>query len=88
MPTGAWHARIRAWSEPSWEGSRTRAAGGHPVVRVGDGGVHAGCCGPNWFEAIEGDPDVLIDGRPAVRKGDRTADGVCTGTVQTGHPGP
>ena len=70
------------------EGSPNVLLGGHPVVRVGDGGVHAVCCGPNWFEAIEGDPDVLIDGRPAVRKGDRTAHCGCTGTVQTGHPGP
>jgi uncharacterized Zn-binding protein involved in type VI secretion len=39
---------------------------------VGDNGVHAACCGPNTFVIEEGDPEVLIDGRPAARVGDST----------------
>lgn len=45
---------------------------GSPAARVGDGGRHASCCGPNTFTLVEGDPRVLIKGRQAVRIGART----------------
>jgi uncharacterized Zn-binding protein involved in type VI secretion len=45
---------------------------------VGDHGVHAGCCGSNTFVIKTGDPNVLIDGKPAARVGDQTQH--CGGT--------
>ena len=54
-----------------------------PAARAGDRGVHALCCGPNTFEIIGGDPQVLIDGKPAARFGDVTShcDGAGMGTI-------
>ncbi|MCK7483771.1 MAG: PAAR domain-containing protein [Candidatus Moduliflexus flocculans] len=34
--------------------------------------MHSGCCGPNTYTIVSGDPSVLIDGRPAAIKGSQT----------------
>jgi len=52
--------------------SPTVLVNGQPAVRVGDGGVHAACCGPNTFMVETGFARVRIDGRPAARIGDIT----------------
>ena len=54
-----------------------------PAARAGDQGVHALCCGPNTFEIVGGDPQVLIDGKPAARFGDvtRHCGGAGMGTI-------
>ncbi len=44
-----------------------------PAVRLGDGGIHAPCCGPNQWKAAAGSATVIINGKPAVRMGDDTA---------------
>lgn len=46
--------------------------GGEGALRVGDTGTHSTCCGSNTWEAIEGSSKVFINGKPAVRKGDKT----------------
>ena len=51
---------------------------GKPALRVGDPGVHAGCCGPNTWTAKAGSGTVLINSKKAHRLGD--ADSHCGGT--------
>lgn len=53
--------------------SETVFIGEKPAARVGDGGIHVmPCCGDNKFVIAEGDENVLIDGYPAARLGDKT----------------
>jgi hypothetical protein len=47
--------------------------------------VHASCCGPNSFTILEGDPEVLIEGKPAARFGDKTKH--CGGIGNLVRPG-
>jgi len=61
----------------------TGISGGLP----GFSGVHAACCGPNIFWLTTGDKDVLIDGFPAVRKGDMTKECGGMGRLVSGSPG-
>ena len=51
-------------------GSSDVRAGGMPVARPGDASSNGG---PG---AVEGSPNVFINGKPAVRAGDRTSCGV------------
>ena len=53
-------------------GSRIVFIDGIPAACVGDNGITAGCCGPNMFVIKTGDPNVLIEGKPAARLGDQT----------------
>jgi len=57
---------------PITKGSPTVSIDGAAAARVGDPGIHRGCCGPNTFVIDQGDPTVLIDGKPAAQLGDRT----------------
>ncbi len=57
---------------PIITGSRIVFIGGIPAACVGNNGIHAGCCGPNTFVIKTGDPNVLIEGKPAARLGDQT----------------
>ncbi len=57
---------------PIATGSPQVMIGGHPAARMGDGGIHSACCGPNTFNIAEGDSDVLINGRPAAFHGAKT----------------
>ena len=59
-------------------GSPTVIIDGKPAARVGDGGSHVGCCGPNTFTLVEGNKKVLIDGKPAVTFGSKVE--TCGGT--------
>jgi uncharacterized Zn-binding protein involved in type VI secretion len=60
-----------------------------PAVRVGDGGIHVACCGPNTFTAISGSPTVFINSLPAVRERDATLHcGLSPGTVNAGLVSP
>jgi len=53
-------------------GSENVTVRGLPAARVGDGGFASPCCGANTFHVAEGDPSVLIDGRPAAMIGSVT----------------
>lgn len=59
-------------------GSTVVTVDGQPAARVGDGGTHVSCCGPNTFTIASGDSSVLIEGRPAARLGSATTH--CGGT--------
>jgi len=57
---------------PAVEGSPDVLIEHKPAVRLGDGGIHAACCGPNKWTATAGSATVLINNKPAVRLGDST----------------
>ncbi len=40
------------------------------ALRVGDNGIHAACCGPNTWVAVQGSATVLINNKPAHRLSD------------------
>lgn len=45
---------------------------GMPAACEGDRGVHAACGGPNNFVIVDGDPEVLINGKKAAKLGTLT----------------
>lgn len=53
---------------------------GRRALRVGDDGVHGGCCDTNSWQAARGAATVLVNNRPAHRVGD--ADQSCGGSGQ------
>lgn len=55
---------------PATAGSSNVLVNGKPALRVGDNGVHSGCCGPNTWVAVGGSGTVLINNKGAHRKGD------------------
>lgn len=55
---------------PAIEGSDNVFVNSKPAVRVGDGGIHAACCGPNQWKAQSGSSSVFINGKAAHRVGD------------------
>lgn len=57
---------------PAINGSPDVLVNGQPALRVGDPGVHAGCCGPNTWVAAKGSGTVYINNLPAHRLGDLT----------------
>jgi len=71
---------------PGIVGSSEVLLDGRPVMRVGDVGIHAACCGPNMWRVVEGDPSVLINGRPAARIGDKTQHCGGSGKLIEGSP--
>ena len=42
------------------------------AARVDDPGIHGVCCGPNTYKCAEGSPNVFVNGKAMVRKGDKT----------------
>ena len=60
-------------SGPAVGGSPNVIVNGRPMIRIGDPGRHARCCGPNAWTAVGGSSSVLINGVPAVRLGDATS---------------
>ncbi len=57
---------------PAVTGSPNVFVNDRPALRVNDTGIAAACCGSNLWRAAEGTSLVLINGRQAHRKGDRT----------------
>ncbi|GMV43599.1 MAG: hypothetical protein AMXMBFR64_53150 [Myxococcales bacterium] len=55
---------------PATGGSPDVMVNGQPALRVGDPGVHGGCCGPNTWVAAKGSGTVFINGISAHRKDD------------------
>lgn len=53
---------------------------GIPALRIGDKGVHSGCCGANTWVVAGGSSVVKINGIPAARLGDPTTH--CGGSGQ------
>ncbi len=54
---------------PVTTGSNLVLAGDYPAARVGDKGIHAACADGNYFTISTGDPEVLIEGKPAAKIG-------------------
>ena len=71
---------------PAITGSPDVLVNRRPVLRVNDRGIHAGCCGPNTWEAAKGSSTVFVNGRAAVRQGDETRHCGGVGSVQGGSP--
>lgn len=59
------------------------------AIRVGDGGPHLACCGPNLFVAATGSPNVFCNSVPLVRERDATLHcGLSPGSVNAGLCSP
>ena len=69
---------------PATAGSADVLVNGRQALRVGDPGDHAGCCGPNRWQATDGAPAVFINGRRAHRRGDAQAHCGGDGALVTG----
>lgn len=57
-------------SGPAILGSPNVNVNGMPALRIQDVGIHAACCGPNMWVAMQGAPTVFINGRAAYRMND------------------
>lgn len=57
---------------PAIAGSPTVYVNGKPLLRKGDPGLHASCCGPNTWVVKEGSGIVYANGLPVARKDDPT----------------
>lgn len=57
---------------PAVQGSTDIIINGKPAVRLGDSGIHTGCCGPNTWKAAGGSSTVIMNGKPAFRLSDPT----------------
>ena len=55
---------------PAETGSPNVMVNNQPALRVTDMGIHALCCGPNTWIAIQGSTSVFINNLPAHRLGD------------------
>ena len=71
---------------PATQGSPNVFANGLPVLRQGDIGVHAVCCGPNTWQATSGSGTVFINGMPAHRMGDQCQHCGGVGSLISGSP--
>jgi uncharacterized Zn-binding protein involved in type VI secretion len=57
-----------------------------PVLRLGDTGMHAACCGPNQWKAAKGSGTVFVNDKPVHRLGDTTAHCGGVGNLIVGSP--
>ncbi len=71
---------------PSVTASPDVFVNGKPVLRVGDVGVHAACCGRNVWVAVEGSSTVFVNGQPVHRKGDKDLHCGGMGEMMDGSP--
>jgi uncharacterized Zn-binding protein involved in type VI secretion len=71
---------------PAVQGSPDVIVNGNPVLRIGDPGVHAACCGSNTWACAEGSSTVMINGIPLVRLGDATSHCGGTGKMVAASP--
>jgi len=71
---------------PAIEGSPNVNVNGMPALRIGDPGIHSGCCGANTWRAKTGSKVVMINGKGAHREGDATRHCGGMGTLIKGSP--
>lgn len=71
---------------PAVQGSTDVLVNSLSALRLQDKGLHAACCGPNYWQAISGSSSVFINGKPAVRQGDNTQHCGGVGTLTKGSP--
>lgn len=58
---------------PAIMGSPDTLVNGLAVLRIGDPGVHAACCGPNMWVTAMGSTSVTVNNIAVCRLGDMTA---------------
>ena len=71
---------------PAIVGSPNVFANGMPVLRVGDFGIHAVCCGPNMWTATKGSATVFVNGMQVHRLGDMDTHCGGVGNMIQGSP--
>lgn len=71
---------------PAVSGSPDTFVNGLAVLRIGDPGVHAACCGPNTWACMTGSATVTVNDIPVCRLGDLTAHCGGIGTLVQGSP--
>lgn len=71
---------------PATQGSPDVIVNGQPVLRIGDPGVHAACCGSNSWNCAAGSATVIANGIPVVRIGDATTHCGGGGNMIQGSP--
>ncbi|HEY0988262.1 MAG TPA: PAAR domain-containing protein, partial [Kofleriaceae bacterium] len=69
---------------PAIAGSPDVNTNRRPAFRFDDPGIHMACCGTNQWKAMQGSVTVYINGKPAVRIGDKTRHCGGIGTVIEG----
>ncbi|MEC7986949.1 MAG: PAAR domain-containing protein [Myxococcota bacterium] len=57
---------------PGVNGSPNVLVNNMPALRLGDPGVHSGCCGPNTWNVSAGSATVFFNNIKAARIGDQT----------------
>ncbi len=65
-------ARPASCDGPANVASPNATINGQPILRLGDTGHHAVCCGPNLWIAYQGSANFFVNGKAVVRKGDTT----------------
>ena len=71
---------------PAQKGSTDVLVNGLQVLRIGDPGVHAACCGPNQWKVAAGSSTVFVNNIPVARLGDQTAHCGGSGSLIVGSP--
>jgi len=71
---------------PGIQGSPDTTVNGMSVLRVGDPGQHAACCGPNKWNVASGSGTVFVNGIPVARLGDNTMHCGGKGSLIQGSP--
>ncbi|MDG1481479.1 MAG: PAAR domain-containing protein [Myxococcota bacterium] len=69
---------------PGTVGSPNILVNGLSPLRVGDPGIHSGCCGPNTWVVAQGSTTVSFNDVPVARLGDQTTHCGGTGTLIVG----
>ncbi|MDR3073123.1 MAG: PAAR domain-containing protein [Deltaproteobacteria bacterium] len=75
-----------AVSGPAVSGSPNVYVNNRPVLRVGDHGTHAACCGSNTWVNAQGSRYVRANGIPVARLGDATTHCGGAGRMVEGSP--
>lgn len=71
---------------PAKIGSSDVLVNGRSALRIGDKGMHVGCCGANTWTAVEGSQTVIVNDRFIHRKGDDTSHCGGVGHLASGSP--
>jgi uncharacterized Zn-binding protein involved in type VI secretion len=71
---------------PAVQGSTDVNINGMPAIRQDDTGIHAVCCGMNYWTATKGSPNVNINNKPAHRMQDQQKHCGGTGMAIQGSP--
>jgi len=71
---------------PAVQGSTNVNINARPAIRLNDTGIHAVCCGMNYWTATKGSGTVNINSKAAIRMSDSTTHCGGSGQVIEGSP--